>query len=169
MSCVRNNNNTNNVNNLKKVYYCCVPTTVPTFNSYLMATNTVADSVLVGGVVPFDTTVESSSVTMSPSGTFTIGAAGIYLVNWWVSATNNGAEAAVLSTSLSEVTPTAEVLSSATSGFEVGAGDSAVIQGVALINAPANSTYNITNSGTTDFTTLIQNDLGATITVNRIN
>lgn len=154
----------------EKIYYCCVPTTVPTFNSYLMAQNTAGGTVAVNEVVPFNTIVENQRIIMATDGTFTIPAEGIYLVNWWVNAANNTGAEAVINTSLNSVTPTAEVISPTTSSFAVGAGDSDILHGVALINATtANSTYNITNTSTIPFDIVLQNGVGATITVNRIN
>lgn len=156
-----------------KVYYSCTPgprgPAGPSFNTYLMAYNNANATVGDNDSIPFNTTSLNSNITITPAGIITIPTAGQYLINWWINAKNNSNAAAILSADFNSLTPVGNTLASSNTAFQIGASNDGIITGTAIINAAANSTYNLVNSSGIVIGLAAVKGFANTITITRIN
>ena len=132
-----------------------------------------------GEPIKFSTTNLSNGITYdSSTGEFTLPQDGQYLVHWWVNARNkknvtstinNPCELNALGIELRQFTPNDTLIAHSSTHNKLNLCDTGTINGTAIFNGKANSTYRFVNTSNVDFE-LVPNDLySGAFTITKIN
>ncbi len=111
------------------------------------------NTVNVGAPVLLSTTNLASGITYNPAtGVFTISQPGQYMVHWWLNvqnpSTSVSAAAAPIIVTLNQVTPSALLISSSATHNSLSDNATGQVNGNAVFNATAGSTFRLVNAST---------------------
>ncbi len=141
------------------------------FNAYAMVHDTASSLITPGSAILLNIADLSSGVSyVSATGNFTIASSGQYLVNWWVSISNNSGAAMNVVVNLTETSPSTALISTAITSSPIPNASDTVVFGTGIINVTVpNSIYQFQNGSTGNISTVVTNGYSAVVTIVRIN